>query len=75
VPHVMRMIFGTDYPNPVAGRSIWGAIAVVIADTARETVAAPSELPVGAITRDCRSAGCLSICCGGDSRERHREVR
>ncbi len=50
VPHVMRMIFGTDYRILLPAAAFGGAIAVVIADTAARTVAAPSELPVGAIT-------------------------
>jgi len=50
VPHVMRMIFGTDYRMLLPAAAFGGAIAVVIADTAARTIAAPSELPVGAIT-------------------------
>ncbi|MBS1840357.1 MAG: iron ABC transporter permease [Acidobacteria bacterium] len=50
VPHVMRLIFGTDYRMLLPAAAFGGAIAVVIADTAARTIAAPSELPVGAIT-------------------------
>jgi iron complex transport system permease protein len=50
VPHVMRMIFGTDYRMLLPASAFGGAIAVVIADTVARTVAAPNELPVGAIT-------------------------
>ena len=49
-PHVMRLIFGTDYRMLLPATAFGGAIAVVIADTVARTVAAPNELPVGAIT-------------------------
>lgn len=50
VPHVMRMLFGTDYRLLVPTSAIGGAIAVVAADTLARTVVAPTELPVGAMT-------------------------
>lgn len=50
VPHVMRMIFGTDYRMLLPASAFGGAIAVVIADTMARTIAAPSELGVGAVT-------------------------
>jgi len=50
VPHVMRMIFGTDYRMLLPASAFGGAIAVVIADTMARTVAATSELAVGAVT-------------------------
>ncbi len=50
VPHLMRMIFGTDYRMLLPASAFGGAIAVVIADTMARTVAAPSELAVGAVT-------------------------
>ncbi len=50
IPHVMRLIFGTDYRMLLPAAAFGGAIAAVIADTVARTVAAPSELPVGAIT-------------------------
>ena len=50
VPHVMRMIFGTDYRMLLPASAFGGAIAVVIADTIARTVAIPNELAVGAIT-------------------------
>src|SRR5271163_2148919 len=50
VPHVMRMIFGTDYRLLIPASAIGGAIAIVLADTLARTVVAPSELPVGAMT-------------------------
>jgi iron complex transport system permease protein len=50
VPHVMRLIFGSDHRILIPTSAFGGAIAVVIADTLARTVVAPSELPVGAMT-------------------------
>ena len=50
VPHVMRMLFGTDYRLLIPTSAIGGAIAVVVADLLARTVVAPTELPVGAMT-------------------------
>jgi iron complex transport system permease protein len=50
VPHVMRMIFGSDHRVLIPASAFGGAIVLVMADTLARTIAAPSELPVGAIT-------------------------
>lgn len=50
VPHVMRLIFGSDHRVLLPTAALGGAIAVVIADTLARTVVAPTELPVGAMT-------------------------
>ena len=50
VPHVMRMLFGTDYRLLIPTSAIGGAIVIVLADTLARTVVAPTELPVGAMT-------------------------
>ncbi len=50
VPHVMRLLFGSDHRILLPTAAFGGAIAVVIADTLARTVVAPSELPVGAMT-------------------------
>jgi cobalamin transport system permease protein len=50
VPHVMRMLFGTDYRLLIPTSALGGAIAVVVADTLARTIVAPTELPVGAMT-------------------------
>jgi iron complex transport system permease protein len=50
VPHVMRLIFGSDHRVLLPTAALGGAIAVVIADTLARTVVAPAELPVGAMT-------------------------
>jgi iron complex transport system permease protein len=50
VPHVMRLLFGSDHRILLPTAAFGGAIAVVIADTLARTVVAPAELPVGAMT-------------------------
>ncbi len=50
VPHVMRMMFGTDYRLLIPTSAIGGAILVVLADTLARSVVSPTELPVGAMT-------------------------
>ncbi len=50
VPHVMRLLFGSDYRVLIPTSVIGGAITIVIADTLARTVVAPTELPVGAMT-------------------------
>jgi iron complex transport system permease protein len=50
VPHVMRLIFGSDHRTLLPTAALGGAIAVVFADTLARTVVAPSELAVGAVT-------------------------
>jgi iron complex transport system permease protein len=50
VPHVMRLIFGSDHRTLLPTSALGGAIAVVAADTLARTVVAPAELAVGAVT-------------------------
>ena len=50
VPHLMRMLFGSDYRILIPTSAIGGAILIVVADTLARTVVAPTELPVGAMT-------------------------
>jgi len=50
VPHVMRLIYGSDHRTLIPAAALGGAIAVVIADTLARIVVAPSELAVGAVT-------------------------
>ena len=50
VPHVMRLIFGSDHRMLLPASALGGAIALVIADTLARTVASPTELSVGAMT-------------------------
>jgi iron complex transport system permease protein len=50
VPHVMRMMFGSDYRILIPASALGGAILIVLADMLARTVVAPTELPVGAMT-------------------------
>jgi iron complex transport system permease protein len=50
VPHLMRMMFGTDYRLLIPTSALGGAILIVLADMLARTVVAPTELPVGAMT-------------------------
>src|SRR5579872_701547 len=50
VPHVMRLLFGSDHRILLPTAAFGGAIAVVVADTLARTVVSPAELPVGAMT-------------------------
>src|SRR5580693_8510355 len=50
VPHLMRIVFGSDHRILIPTSAFGGAIVLVIADTVARTVVAPSELPVGAMT-------------------------
>ncbi len=50
VPHVMRLLFGSDHRMLIPASALGGAIAIVIADTLARTLVAPTELPVGAMT-------------------------
>jgi iron complex transport system permease protein len=50
VPHIMRLIFGSDHRTLIPTAALGGAIAVVFADTLARILVAPSELAVGAVT-------------------------
>ena len=50
VPHAMRLLFGSDYRLLIPTSALGGGIAIVAADTLARTIAAPTELPVGAMT-------------------------
>jgi iron complex transport system permease protein len=50
VPHVVRLIFGSDYRLLIPASALCGAIAIVLADTLARTIVPPTELPVGAMT-------------------------
>ena len=50
VPHLIRLIIGSDNRLVVPFSAVAGAIFVVLADTVARVAIAPRELPVGAIT-------------------------
>ena len=50
VPHICRLIFGSNNRHLFTYSLFFGAFFLLIADTLARTIAAPSELPVGSIT-------------------------
>lgn len=50
VPHLVRMIAGSDHRIVVPASALAGGVLLVIADTAARTLLAPRQLPVGALT-------------------------
>jgi cobalamin transport system permease protein len=50
VPHLIRLLFGSDYRMLIPATALGGAIAVVLADTLARTLVSPTQLPVGAMT-------------------------
>lgn len=50
VPHALRLIVGSGHRMLLPLSLVWGAIFLVLADTAGRTLMAPQELPVGVVT-------------------------
>lgn len=50
VPHMVRLIIGPDHRYLLPATALFGALFLLIADTAARTVFAPAEIPVGIIT-------------------------
>ncbi len=50
VPHAVRLCLGPDNRLVIPASLLGGAIFLILADTVARTVAAPVEIPVGAIT-------------------------
>ncbi len=50
VPHLGRMLVGSDHRMLLPTAALGGAIILVVSDTLARTVVAPAELPVGAVT-------------------------
>ncbi len=53
VPHMMRLVFGSDHRLLLPAAALFGASFLVAADTLARIVIAPAELPVGVITALC----------------------
>ncbi len=53
VPHMMRLLFGSDHRMLMPVAALFGASFLVIADTLSRVLMMPSELPVGVITALC----------------------
>ncbi len=50
MPHVARLLFGSDNRRLFTYSLFFGAFFLLVADTLARTIAAPAELPVGSIT-------------------------
>jgi iron complex transport system permease protein len=50
VPHLVRMMIGSDHRFLIPLSSLFGASFLIIADTLARTIISPGELPVGVIT-------------------------
>lgn len=50
VPHMMRLLVGPDHRRLLPASALFGALLLLLADTAARTVMSPSEIPVGIIT-------------------------
>jgi iron complex transport system permease protein len=53
VPHMMRLVFGSDHRLLLPASVLFGASFLVAADTVARVILAPAELPVGVITALC----------------------
>ena len=49
VPHIVRLLIGTDYRFLIPGAALLGAAVVTLSDTAARLLFAPVELPVGLV--------------------------
>lgn len=50
VPHICRIIFGTDHRFLLPASALFGAILLVVTDSAARLLMGPAELPIGIIT-------------------------
>lgn len=55
VPHLVRLLFGSQILTLLCGSAIGGAVFLIWVDTAARTVLAPQELPIGILTALCGS--------------------
>ena len=53
VPHMMRMLLGSDHRLLLPSSVLFGSAFLMVADTFARTIIAPAELPVGVITALC----------------------
>ncbi|QKT04413.1 iron ABC transporter permease [Ectothiorhodospiraceae bacterium 2226] len=50
VPHIVRLLVGSDHRYVLPGAALLGGILLVLADTLARTAFAPQQLPVGVVT-------------------------
>lgn len=50
IPHIIRMLLGSDHKVVIPFAALGGAIFLIICDTLARTIIPPSEIPVGIVT-------------------------
>jgi iron complex transport system permease protein len=50
IPHMIRLVWGSDHRVLIPASALLGATFLMLADVAARAIAAPSELPLGAVT-------------------------
>jgi len=50
IPHMIRLLWGSNYRFLLPASALLGAAFLVLADTLARIAAAPAELPVGVVT-------------------------
>ena len=50
VPHLMRLIVGSDHRVLLPAAALFGGLFLVLSDTLARTLLAPRQLPVGVVT-------------------------
>jgi iron complex transport system permease protein len=50
VPHAARLVWGSDHRVLIPAAALLGAVFLLLTDVCARTVAAPTELPLGAVT-------------------------
>ena len=55
IPHIVRLLVGSNYKHVLPISALVGAIFLVIADAVARTIIAPEEMPIGIITALCGS--------------------
>jgi iron complex transport system permease protein len=50
IPHLMRLLFGSDYRILLVSSFLSGSIFLVLSDVVARTIISPNELPIGVIT-------------------------
>jgi iron complex transport system permease protein len=50
IPHAIRLLWGSDHRLLIPASALLGATFLLLADVAARTLAAPTELPLGAVT-------------------------
>jgi iron complex transport system permease protein len=50
VPHITRMVWGTDHRHLLSLSFLNGATLLIVCDLVSRTIVAPQELPIGVVT-------------------------